>query len=108
MENLIIVFEKEIQKLIKELMPYKPQKIILFGSTARGDLNEGSDLDIVIIKDTKKRFLDRIADVLSFYQGKKGLDVLVYTPDEFEKMKEEGNPFIRQVLSEGKVIYEQQ
>lgn len=34
------------------------------------------------------------------------IDILVYTPDEFQKMVSEGNPFLEHVLKEGKVIYE--
>jgi predicted nucleotidyltransferase len=91
---------------LKLLEPQETLKVILFGSFVRDDFNEGSDIDIVVIKETTQRFIDRAGEVLSLYRGKRGLEVLVYTPAEFQKMLEEGNPFIRQVVTEGKVIYE--
>ena len=51
---------KNIEKeLIKLKTKYNAEKLILFGSYARGDFNEGSDLDVVLIKDTNRRFIDR-------------------------------------------------
>lgn len=106
-ERLKAEFEKELKGLIRSLMPYQPEKIILFGSFARNDFHEGSDIDIIIIKETSKRFLDRIGDILALYQGRQGLEVLVYTPQEVKEMLAHNNPFMCQVMAEGKVVYEQ-
>lgn len=100
-------FEKEIEKFIFDLRAYQPLKVILYGSFARGDYHEGSDIDLVILKETSRRFVDRIGDVLKFYKGGLAIEPLVYTPAEFEKMKLDENPFIRQVLLEGKTVFEQ-
>ena len=79
------------------------EKIILFGSYARGDTDEYSDLDLILIKKTDKRFVERLGEVplLPVHA-----DVLVYTPEEFEQMKENENPFILSALESAKVIYE--
>jgi len=101
--------KKLLQKIIKALAPYKPQKIILFGSAARNRLKENSDLDLIIIKDSKKDFYSRIGEVLRLVRDitpKPPIDFLVYTPSEFEKMKKE-NYFVKEeVLEKGKVLYE--
>ena len=89
------------------LRPYDPEKVIVFGSYARGDIDEYSDIDLVIIKKTKKRFLQRLIEVAKLIDNELGnVDVLVYTPAEFERMIEYENSFIETVLKEGKIIYE--
>jgi predicted nucleotidyltransferase len=98
----------KIRWIIEDLKPYRPEKIILFGSLAKGDSDQYSDIDIVVIKRTNKKFFERIEEVDNYlreeFQGK--IDIFVYTPEEFTQMKEEENPFIANVLENGKVIYE--
>lgn len=90
-----------------KLKNYNPEKIILFGSTARNETDEYSDFDLVIIKKTDKQFLQRLVEVVDFLPlHSPAIDLLVYTPEEFERMKEDENPFIEQVIKDGKVIYE--
>ena len=86
---------------------YDPLKVIVFGSFARGDTHEGSDLDLIVVKDTDERFFDRIGRVRDAAHGL-GLDVqpLVYTPTEFQDMLAQGNSFLEAVLAEGVVAHE--
>ncbi|MEW6409599.1 MAG: nucleotidyltransferase domain-containing protein [Nitrospirota bacterium] len=84
---------------------------LIFGSFARGDYSKRSDLDVIFVEETRKRFIDRIGRYLDTLRDKESLkpfdiDVLVYTPEEFEKMKKDGNRFILWALREGKVLYE--
>ncbi|MBN1874610.1 MAG: nucleotidyltransferase domain-containing protein [Anaerolineae bacterium] len=89
------------------LQEYQPQKIILFGSMARGEIKEWSDIDLVIVKDTPKHFLARLKEVALLCRAPVGVDYLVYTPREFEQLTQD-NPFIQEeVLQKGKVLYEQ-
>ena len=60
-KNIQDSFSDIIQSIINN---YDPQKIVLFGSYARGEVHEGSDIDLMVIKETSKRFIDRIADVI--------------------------------------------
>ena len=85
---------------------YSPEKIIMFGSCARGDCHEGSDLDLIIIKDTKDDFLKRLDDVLDCCTGEIGVEPLVYTESEINRMRIQGNDFIETALEEGEVVYE--
>ncbi len=76
--------------------------VLLFGSLARGDARDHSDIDLIVVKETEKRFLDRLDE---FYDdAREAMDILVYTPQEFEEMKE--RPFVRRALHEGKILYE--
>jgi predicted nucleotidyltransferase len=97
--------QSELKRCISILKEkYKPEKILLFGSLANGKIGEWSDIDLIIVKDTKKPFLDRSKEVLLFVQPKVGMDILVYTSEEFEKLSSR-EFFKKEVLSKG-VFYE--
>ena len=96
-------FTNIIQNIISN---YAPQKIVLFGSYARGEAHEGSDIDLMLIKETSKRFIDRIADVIKLNNTLISLEPLVYSPLEFEKMKKEKRDFILTIEEEGIEIYD--
>ena len=97
---------KELKVIIENLKAYKPEKIILFGSSARGDRDKYSDMDLVIIKKTKDRFLQRLKKTALLIKEPISVDLFVYTPDEFAQMLEDENPFAQIVIKEGMVIYE--
>ena len=99
-------FQKETEKIKDRLILfYKPEKIILYGTTATGKVRQGSDLDLVIIKKTEKNFYDRIGEISGIVKHNLPIDFLVYTPSEFEKMAKE-NWFIKnEVIGRGQVIY---
>ena len=97
---------EKVQKIVECLKHYEPEQVIIFGSCARGDADEQSDVDVVVIKQTDKRFLDRLLEVAKFLDNDLGkVDVFVYTREEFEEMRRRENPFIAKVLAEGRVIY---
>jgi predicted nucleotidyltransferase len=99
-------FQQELDRILAGLRRYRPRRVILFGSFARGDYHAGSDVDLLIIKETERPFIERIGDVLTLCDYSISLEPLVYTPEEFEQMRRENNPFIEQALREGRVIYE--
>jgi predicted nucleotidyltransferase len=94
------------ERLLDQLKKYNPEKVILFGSQARGSSDSYSDIDVIIIKKTKKPFLDRVKDVIRIIKPNYAIDILVYTPEEFQQMTTRGNSFLEHVLKEGSVIYE--
>ena len=77
------------------------KKIILFGSFARGDYHENSDIDLIIIGDFSRRFFDRIGKMLDLVPSDLYIEPLVYTKEEFNKMRENGNSFILTAISDG-------
>jgi predicted nucleotidyltransferase len=77
----------------------------LFGSAARGDVHQGGDLDLIVVADTDLPFFERIGQVLALHRGTRGLDVLVYTPEEFDSMQRQGRRFILDALRRGRVLY---
>jgi len=84
-------------------------RAIVFGSVARGDASRHSDLDLIVIQNTRKPFLDRydgiLAEITALVRGR-DVDLLIYTPDEIERMAD--RPLIAAALREGKIIYESQ
>lgn len=100
-----LTLQSELRRCIDVLKEkYKPEKIILFGSLVSGKVGEWSDIDLIIVKDMKKPFLDRSKEILLSLQPKVGMDILVYTPEEFEKLSKR-KFFKKEVLSKG-VFYE--
>lgn len=83
---------------------YSPEKIILFGSTASGNINEWSDLDLVVIKDTGKSFYERLEEIVEIAKPNIGADIIVYTPDEAEQMKDDFF-FKEEIINKGKVLF---
>ncbi len=86
---------------------YKAQKVLLFGSLNSDETGEWSDLDLVIIKETNRRFLDRTKEVMQILQLRVGADILVYTTAEFEHLSRE-RAFVRdEIVGKGQVLYEE-
>lgn len=101
------IYQEEIKKITAQIIKdYQPEKIILFGSCARGNFSEGSDVDLLIIKETKDSRIDRIKKILLKVDYNLPFEPLVYTRDELEQRRKLGDSFILEVLSEGKVLYE--
>lgn len=99
----------EAQQVTKTLtQKYHPQKIILFGSSARGEATKNSDIDLLIIKPSDKKKAYRIKEVFEALRGTKRqypLDPLVYTQEELDHRVTLGDYFIQRILAEGKVLY---
>ena len=99
----------KLELVLERLRNYHPEKIILFGSFGTENADEFSDLDLVVIKNTKERFLRRLIDASSLVGSDiDKVDIFVYTPEEWERMIEWENPFAQAVLKEGKVLYEKE
>ena len=90
----------KIIEQIKNLLADVEQAYI-FGSYARNTQDEYSDLDILIVKKTSKAFFNRFRDFPDLYKLGVPLDLLIYTPDEFEKMKRSHNPLVEYILQNG-------
>ncbi len=104
------VDEKLLETMVQRILEVtQPDKIILFGSYARGDAREDSDIDILIIQPSdlpryKRSTPIRLA-LLGLHPSK---DIVVYTPEEVEEWKTASTSFIASVLREGRVLYEKE
>jgi len=98
------IYER-LQKINKRLKKeYHAEKVIVFGSYARGEETKDSDLDILVIASTKERFFERMATVRRIIRElRNGLAVapLVLTPQEIEERKRIGDQFVLDILENG-------
>ena len=94
-----------VSKIVEAI---QPERIILFGSHARGDSGPDSDLDLFIIKDgeASSRMIRREVDRL-LWGRRFPVEVMVRTSDEVDRNLRAGNPFyLHHIFKEGKVLYE--
>ena len=97
-----------LQEIVRRILRAgSPQKIVLFGSRARGDARPDSDIDLLIIEESS---LPRYRRAPPYLRALVGLfpakDVVVWTPAEAEAWREVPNAFITSALREGRTLYE--
>lgn len=101
-EEIFKKIDAYVQEVVKNLNPYL---VVLFGSFAAKDINEGSDVDILVVADFKIGFLDRIKKLMDLNKFGIPIEPVGYTLEEFEEMKERKNAFILEVMEKGKIMY---
>lgn len=106
--------EKRAQLLRAELERFvdivsrelNPERIVLFGSFAHGEVHEWSDLDLVVIAETELPFLERQKRVMHSVRPAVSMDFFVYTPSEWDYMTST-QPFMRdEIAAKGRTVYE--
>jgi predicted nucleotidyltransferase len=105
-EEVKAILSEAVEKLKKE---YKPQRIILFGSYAYGNPTEDSDIDLLILKNTNKRRVDRFVQVKRIIYNPKWkipISPLIYSPEELEERLRIGDGFIEEIILKGTILYE--
>jgi len=104
------VDDKLLETIVQRILEVtQPDKIILFGSQARGDAREDSDIDILIVQPSDLPRHKRSTPIRLALMGLhpvKDKDIVVYTPAEVEEWKTASTSFIASVLREGRVLYE--
>lgn len=92
-----------VDKIVKE---YQPDKILLFGSWAWGEPHQWSDVDLLVIKDSDKSPIERMREVKRIIFGMDlPTDILVYTPEQLSRRSFLGDPFIKKILTGGRLLY---
>jgi len=98
-----------IREILEKIITYYvPQKVILFGSYAYGQPDEESDIDLLIIKETNRRPIERWTEIKRLLRDRNrpvSVSPLVYTPQEIEERLVLRDPFIQEVLTNGEVLY---
>ncbi len=88
---------------------YDPESIILFGSHGEERAVAGSDIDLLIIKETDKRMIDRQVEVETILADREmPLDIFVYTPEEARRLYSMGSPFMEEIMDTGRLLYMRQ
>jgi uncharacterized protein len=104
-----------VEEMTERLKALNPYKVILFGSYAAGNPTEDSDLDVAVILDSDEiveNFSERmkrsrpVSAAVREVRYKIAMDILVYSKAEIDYLKADGNNFIEEIESTGKVLYE--
>ena len=99
-----VLLERVVQRIV---VTAQPEKIILFGSRARGDDRPDSDIDILVIQESAEPGYRRDAALYLALAGLNApVDVITYTPEEISDWSAVPQAFITTVVREGKVVYE--
>jgi uncharacterized protein len=102
------LLNRELARYVRVLKEHgAPEKVILFGTLAEGgQVHEWSDIDIVVIEKTSLPFFERLRKVRKLLRPKVGTDIMVYTPEEFDRLCAERPFFREEIVAKGEVIYE--
>ena len=101
------LLEREQARYLRLLAEHSdPEQVIVLGSLASGDIQPWSDIDLVIIEQTELSFWQRLRQVRKLLRPQVGTDILVYTPEEFERLRQERSFFREEILAKGVIVYE--
>ncbi len=86
----------------------QPEKVVLFGSYARGDTKPDSDLNLLVVKDTPQENREIRREIDRLLTGRRfGIDIIVRKPEEVAENLRDGNPFyLYHIFKQGKILYE--
>lgn len=101
-------FEKQIKQALAGIKRYNPEKIILYGSLARGDFDKNSDIDILVIKKNikKNRMIERMRQLNKYLKFGLPVETVIFTPEEIRNRLRQNDFFLADALREGKTLYE--
>lgn len=101
------LLKEELDRIVEIIQKnYEPERIILFGSLVNRKIHEWSDIDLLVIKKTTKRPVERYLELGRLVHPKVGIDFFVYTPEEYEVLLKEKYSFLLSILKTGEVLYE--
>ncbi len=85
---------------------FDAERVILFGSYAEGSATEDSDVDLLVIAPFEGRSVDKSVEIRMNLRPRFPVDLLVRTPEKVRERIEMGDGFMREIIEEGKVLYE--
>jgi uncharacterized protein len=96
-----------IDETVRQIVEkFQPQQVILFGSYARGKPRPESDVDLLVVMDTPLKGSEQAVRICQAIEYHYGLDLLVYTPATLAERLALGDPFLREIMQQGKMMYE--
>ncbi|HSB78235.1 MAG TPA: nucleotidyltransferase domain-containing protein [Candidatus Methylomirabilis sp.] len=101
--------ERAIERIVKQIAEgYQPLKVILFGSYAWGEPTDDSDIDLLIVKETSERFIDRwvaVRELIADPERRIPVEPFVVTPEELNRRIARGDQFFRDIVARGRLLY---
>ncbi|MDR3283163.1 MAG: nucleotidyltransferase domain-containing protein [Candidatus Methanoplasma sp.] len=99
--------KRQIERVVRRIVEdFDPKLVLIFGSVAKGTDDGDSDLDLMVVMDSDQSFVMRTADVrFSIGIVDFSIDLLVYTPEEFEERRGNKYSVVYEALQTGVVAY---
>ena len=85
---------------------FRPQRVVLFGSHAYGQPSRDSDVDILVVMDSGDEYPRASVRIRQRLHADFPMDLIVRSPAKVEERVRMGDPFMQEILSKGKVLYE--
>lgn len=102
-KNLLTGIDDAVKRIVEQ---FRPTKIILFGSCARGSFGADTDVDLLVVMDVEGSKRRRAVEIdLALSDRTFPLDLIVVTPEEFETYRDVVGHILYPVVREGKVLY---
>ncbi len=99
--------EEVIRELARRIIEkFHPRRIILFGSYAYGHPRPESDVDLLVVMETPLRETQQALEIRQYLKPLFGVDILVYIPKHLEQRLAWGDPFLREIVERGIILYE--
>jgi predicted nucleotidyltransferase len=92
-----------LRRLAGALRDRNVEAAYVFGSCARGEADAWSDIDLIVVAPSERPFVDRFRDYPELLDAPTGVDLLVFTPEEFARERR-CNRFVRHVLRDARRI----
>ena len=101
------VTQQEVVDFVKEVVRrFKPERVVLFGSHASDSTTSESDVDLLVVMEFEGRPHHQAFQIRKRVKRSFPLDLLVRRPADIERRLRMGDYFIREIMKEGKVLYE--
>jgi predicted nucleotidyltransferase len=97
--------ERELRAILGRIVDADTERVILFGSAARGEVGSRSDLDLLVVRRDARRPAERLADLYRRARPTLAVDLLAYTPEELD-VAQHTSSFVRRALREGRVVHD--
>ena len=99
--------EEKIREMVRRIVEgFDPEKIYLFGSHARGDAGPDSDVDILVVMDVNGCKRDKQVEIrFALHDIRGAKDIIVVTPEEFDRRRDIVGTIVRPAVREGKLLY---
>ena len=102
-----MVTMRHIEKVGRQIVrEFHPQRVVLFGSHATGNASDDSDIDLLVVMPFEGRAAAKSAEIRLKIDSPFSVDLLVRTPQALRKRLTMGDQFIRDIIEQGKVLYE--
>jgi predicted nucleotidyltransferase len=103
----LLMNRNDIARFVAELADkFRPQKVVLFGSMAKGTASKDSDVDLLVVMPHQGSAAHQAARIRSTVSAPFPLDLIVRSPRIIQRRLKLGDSFLREILNQGEVLYE--